>query len=263
MRILITSDYDAVSEAGATLIAAAIRRTPGVRLGTATGATPVGCYERLVRLHREAGLDFQDVVLFMLDEYIGLPPTDPQSYHAYMRRHLAERVNLSPKRLHLHDGTPRDDWEVYARHYERAIRDEGGIDVQLLGIGENGHIGFNEPTSSLASRTRPVVLTADTRRDNQSAFGPQREVPRCAITMGIGTILEARHLILLASGSAKASAIRRAVEGPISACVTASALQLHPHVTVVVDEAAAAQLSQREYYREAEAILPHGPSTLL
>jgi glucosamine-6-phosphate deaminase len=166
-----------------------------------------------------------------------------------MQEHLFSHVNVNPRNIHIPDGTMRGNYDQYCASYEEAIRKAGGIDVQILGIGRNGHIGFNEPTSSLASRTRLKVLSQETIDDNAKSFSPGEESPRCAITMGIGTILEARKVILLAAGAAKAAAVAKSIEGPVASAVSASALQLHPEVTFIVDEQAASQLTQREYYR--------------
>jgi glucosamine-6-phosphate deaminase len=206
-------------------------------------------YQELVRLHREDGLDFSRVVTFNLDEYIGLPPDHPQSYHYFMRRNLFDHINIEPSNIHIPDGKPRNDYGAYCELYEELIARAGGIDLQVLGIGKNGHVGFNEPTSSLASRTRPKTLTKETLQDNQRLFGSNEAVPGSAITMGIGTILEARRVLLLASGASKAHAVAKAVEGPITAIVPASALQLHRDTTVIVDEEAAAELACKEYYK--------------
>jgi glucosamine-6-phosphate deaminase len=166
-----------------------------------------------------------------------------------MHEHFFDHVNADASRIHIPEGKIAGDYEQYCLGYERAIREAGGIDLQILGIGRNGHVGFNEPTSSFGSRTRLKVLTSETIEDNRKSFASGEEVPECAITMGVGTILEARKILLLATGAAKAETVAQAIEGPITASVTASCLQLHPDVTFVIDEAAAARLTQREYYR--------------
>jgi glucosamine-6-phosphate deaminase len=195
------------------------------------------------------GLSFARCLTFNLDEYIGLAPGDPNSYHHYMREQFFARVDLRPENTHLPDGMATD-LAAECASYEAAIREAGGIDLQLLGLGADGHIGFNEPLSALLSRTREKALTPATLAQNAGAFGgdPTR-VPRRAITMGVGTIMDARRCLLLATGAAKAEILARAVEGPITAMVTASALQLHPRCQVVVDEAAASRLQGVEYYR--------------
>jgi glucosamine-6-phosphate deaminase len=206
-------------------------------------------YAALAALHAGAGLSFARCRTFNLDEYIGLPPGDPNSYHRYMREQLFARVDLRPEHTRLPNGMAAD-LPAECASYEAAIRDSGGIDLQLLGLGADGHIGFNEPLSALLSRTREKALTPATLAQNAGAFGgdPAR-VPRRAITMGVGTIMDARRCLLLATGAAKAEILARAVEGPITSMVTASALQLHPRCQVVVDEAAASRLQGVEYYR--------------
>src|SRR5713101_2919049 len=214
----------------------------------ATGATMVGVYKHLVGLYKQGSLNFARVVTFNLDEYLGLPPAHPQSFHHFMHEHLFAHVNVNPRNIHIPDGTIRGDYDQYCASFEETIRKAGGIDLQLLGIGRNGHIGFNEPTSSIGSRTRLKVLSLETLDDNSKFFAPGEESPRCAITMGIGTILDARKVLLLAAGPSKAQAIAKSIEGPITSAVSASALQLHPDVTFIVDDAAASQLTQRDYY---------------
>jgi len=249
MLVVIQPTYEALSREAARIVAHAVRANPSITLGLATGSTTLGLYQELVRLHREEALDFARVTTFNLDEYLGLAEDHPQSFHCFMREHFFAHVNLDPVKIHVPDGTVTSNYEEYCASYEQAIREAGGIDLQVLGIGRNGHIGFNEPTSSFASRTRLKVLTGETLEDNRKSFSPAEEMPQCAVTMGLGTILEARRILILATGEAKAEAVARAIEGPITASVTASCLQLHPDVTFVADEAAAAHLRQREYYR--------------
>jgi glucosamine-6-phosphate deaminase len=249
MLVLLNSGYEEMSREAARIVAGTVRSKPNATLGLATGSTTVGMYNELVRLHQEQGLDFSRVVTFNLDEYLGLAAEHPQSFHCFMRENFFTQVNVAPKNIHIPDGTIGGDYEEYCAAYERAIRESGGIDLQILGIGRNGHIGFNEPTSSFGSRTRLKVLTKETIEDNRRFFGAGEEVPQCAITMGIGTILEAKRILLLATGAAKAETVAEAIEGPITASVTASCLQLHPDVTFVIDEAAGERLKQRDYYR--------------
>lgn len=249
MLVLLTSSYQELSREAARIVAHAVSSNPSVTLGLATGSTTLGLYQELVRIHKEQGSDFSKVVTFNLDEYLGLAAEHPQSFHRFMRENFFDHVNADPAKIHIPDGTIDGHYEEYCLAYERAIRQAGGIDLQILGIGRNGHVGFNEPTSSFASRTRLKVLTSETIRDNRKFFSPGEEVPECAITMGIGTILEARKILLLATGAAKAESVAQAIEGPITASVTASCLQLHPDVTFVIDEAAASGLKQRDYYR--------------
>jgi glucosamine-6-phosphate deaminase len=209
----------------------------------------VGVYKHLAHMHKQGALDFSRVITFNLDEYLGLPAAHPRSFHHFMYENLFAHVNVVPRNIHIPDGTIRGDYDRYCASYEEAIRKAGGIDLQLLGIGRNGHMGFNEPTSSLASRTRLKVLRQETLDDNAKFFAPGEESPRCAITMGIGTILEARKILLLAAGQSKSSAVAKSIEGPITSAVSASALQLHPDVTFLIDAAAASQLTQRDYYQ--------------
>jgi glucosamine-6-phosphate deaminase len=249
MLLVLKPDPEEVGREAARMVASAVRRNPAVRLGLATGSTTVGMYQELVRLHRQEALDFSRVLTFNLDEYLGLSADHPQSFAYFMRQHFFSHVNVPPANIHIPDGSIKGDYRQYCAAYEQSIREAGGIDLQILGIGRNGHIGFNEPTSSLGSRTRLKVLTQETIEDNHKFFAAGEEIPQCAITMGIGTILQARRILLLASGASKATAISNAIEGPVTASVTASALQLHPEVTFIVDREAGAQLKQQAYYR--------------
>src|SRR6266481_4543567 len=248
MLVILKRNDEEISRQAAQLIASAVRTKPALALGLATGSTMVGVYKHLVSLHQRGALDFSRVVTFNLDEYLGLSAAHPRSFHYFMRENLFARVNVDPRNIHIPDGTIRGDCDQYCASYEESIRKAGGIDLQLLGIGRNGHIGFNEPTSSIGSRTRLKVLSKETLDDNSKFFAPGEESPRCAITMGIGTILEARKVLLLATGASKSQAIAKSIEGPITSAVSASALQLHPDVTFIVDDAAASQLTQRDYY---------------
>ncbi|HKE34705.1 MAG TPA: glucosamine-6-phosphate deaminase [Candidatus Acidoferrum sp.] len=248
MLVILKRNNEEVNEQAALLIAGAIKKKAAPTLGLATGATMVGLYKHLIRLHQAGSLDFSQVTTFNLDEYLGLPAAHPESFHHFMQENLFRHVNVAPRNIHIPDGSIRGDYDAYCASYEQSIRAAGGIDLQLLGIGRNGHIGFNEPTSSLASRTRLKVLSRETLADNANFFAPGEESPRCAITMGIGTILEARKILLLATGASKAAAVAKSIEGPITCAVSASALQLHPDVTFLLDEPAAAQLTQRDYY---------------
>ncbi len=249
MLVILKRDDEEISLQAAQLIAAAVRKKPGSVLGLATGSTMVGVYKHLAHMHKQGSLDFSRVITFNLDEYLGLPAAHPRSFHHFMDEHLFAHVNAAPRNIHIPDGTIRGDYDQYCASYEEAIRKAGGIDLQLLGIGRNGHMGFNEPTSSLASRTRLKVLSQETLDDNSKFFASGEESPRCAITMGIGTILEARRILLLATGQSKSSSVAKSIEGPITSAVSASALQLHPDVTFLIDDAAASQLTQRDYYR--------------
>jgi glucosamine-6-phosphate deaminase len=251
VRVIIEPDAEAASRRAARFVADLVRRKPGCVLGLATGSTPLAMYRELIRMHREEGLDFSQVTTFNLDEYVGLGPTHPQSYRFFMQQHLFDSINVNPGRTNVPDGRALD-FEAHSRQYEQKIKDAGGIDLQILGVGSDGHIAFNEPGSSLGSRTRLKTLASETIRDNARFFGGEDKVPRLAVTMGVGTILESRRCLLLAFGAHKAAAVRDTVEGPITAQVTASALQLHREVVGVFDEPAAAQLKRREYYAEVE-----------
>ncbi|MDQ2801438.1 MAG: glucosamine-6-phosphate deaminase [Pseudomonadota bacterium] len=248
MEVVIRSDAGMAAQLVARLIAARVRAKPDLVLGLATGRTMDRVYDHLAATRRDTGLDFSRCRTFNLDEYIGIPAGDEHSYRHYMDRHLFSRVNVAPVNTHIPDGMAAD-LRAEAARYERLIQAAGGIDLQLLGIGEAGHIGFNEPLSALMSRTREKALTPVTRHQNAAMFGGDADrVPARALTMGVGTILEARELLLLATGCAKAAVLAKAVEGPITAMISASALQLHPNCKVVVDEDAAGALTQREYY---------------
>lgn len=236
-------------------IAALVAHRRDAVLGLATGSSPLPVYADLARRVGAGDLSLASVRAFLLDEYVGLPAGHPASYRAVITRELVDRVDLSPDSIHAPD-VHASDIVAACEAYEAAIVAAGGVDLQLLGIGSDGHIGFNEPGSSLSSRSRIKTLTARTRRDNARFFATPDEVPRHVLTQGIGTILDARHLVLVAFGAEKATAVAAAVEGPVTAMVPASALQLHRHVTVVVDEAAASDLRLAEYYRETWAAKP-------
>jgi glucosamine-6-phosphate deaminase len=244
MEIIIEPDAGTLAGRAAQILFVELDRKPDLVLGLATGKTPVGLYERL-RARPEA---FGKASFFNLDEFLGLPPDDPGSFNAFLHQHLLRHVKHDASRVHLLRGDVEDP-EAYARSVEDQIRSMGGIDVQVLGIGKNGHIGFNEPGSSLGSRTRPKTLEPATLEEYRKMTPPGAEVPRFALTLGVGTIMEARHLLMLASGEGKAEVIRDMVEGPLTSEVPASALQLHPRATVVLDEAAASKLKRKDYYR--------------
>lgn len=258
MLVVIKDDYDAVSREAARLISTRLRKKPDLVLGLATGSTPVGLYRELIRMHREEAADFSKLTTFNLDEYVGLPADHEQSYHRFMRENLLDHINVPPRFVNIPDGMA-SEIDEHCHWYERQIARAGGIDVQVLGIGANGHLAFNEPGSSLGSRTRVKTLTRKTREDNARFFGSTDDVPRYAITMGIGTIMEARELLLLASGVGKAAAIQAAVEGPITAMVPASIVQMHARAFLIIDRAAAAGL-QGEYSSSfEEAVLIRRP----
>lgn len=248
MEIIIQPTSDDASVIAARHVSRLVRDKPDAVLGLATGSTPLMMYHELVRMHQQQGLDFSNVTTFNLDEYVGLPPEHPASYHSFMWQHFFSKVNVRPERVHIPDGMA-SHIPAFCRNYEETIRSAGGIDLQVLGIGSDGHIGFNEPSSSLASRTRIKTLTAETKRDNAEAFGSAEKVPFHVITMGVGTIMDARQVMILAFGDKKAAAIAAAVEGPITAMNPASILQMHPVAKCIIDEAAATKLTRTEYYR--------------
>ena len=248
MEVILQPNSAAAARLVAQLIARELRANPHLVLGLATGRTMEGVYQLLVAEHKNPGLDFSLCRTFNLDEYVGLSPDDEHSYRHYMNRHLFGQVNIDPRNTHLPNGQALD-LEAECGRYEQAIARFGGIDLQLLGIGRDGHIGFNEPLSALRSRTRVKALTPLTMTQNAAFFGGADRVPRRAITMGVGTILESRRCVLLATGKDKAGIVAKAVEGPITAMISATALQLHPRCTVVVDEPAASQLQGADYYR--------------
>lgn len=248
MEVIIRQDAEAAARLVARIVEKDLRAKPGLVLGLATGRTMERVYRILVGRHRGEGLDFSQCTTFNLDEYAGLSPDHPGSYRHYMNEHLFRHVNVTLERTHLPNGVA-EDLDAESEDYERRIESCGGIDLQLLGIGHDGHIGFNEPLSALQSRTRVKALTPMTVEQNAFAFGGPEKMPRRAITMGVGTILRARRCVLLATGESKAEIIARAVEGPITSMISASALQLHTRCTVVVDEAASVRLQGSDYYR--------------
>lgn len=248
MELIIQRDKEAAALLVARIVANEMRTNPRTVLGLATGSTMEAVYRHLVAMHRDGPLDFSGCSTFNLDEYVGLATTDTHSYRHFMNEHLFKLVNIKLENTHLPDGRAAD-LGAECRNYEALIAKAGGIDLQLLGIGKSGHIGFNEPLSALRSRTREKALAPATLKQNAPFFGGEDKMPRRAITMGVGTILDAKRCLLLATGESKAAIIAQAVEGPITSMVSASALQLHQRATVIVDEAAATQLKEREYYR--------------
>ncbi|AOX45837.1 glucosamine-6-phosphate deaminase [Microbacterium sp. BH-3-3-3] len=258
-EVVLTRTADEASALAAAHVAREIAARPRLVLGVATGSTPEGFYRHLARCLAAEGTDTSGVRAFALDEYVGLPADHPESYAAVIDRTVTMPLGLDPAHVHVPDGRAADPFAA-AVAYDRAIDAAGGVDIQILGIGRNGHIGFNEPGSSLGSRTRVKTLAASTRDANARFFTDPRDVPVHCITQGIGTIREARHLILLAFGADKSTALAGAVEGPVSASLPGSAIQLHPHVTVLADEDAAQKLTQAEAYREAWALKPAAQS---
>jgi glucosamine-6-phosphate deaminase len=249
MQVIIRPNPEDVSRLVARLIAKSLRSKPDLVLGLATGSTMERIYAMLAKLHKEQNLDFSLVRTFNLDEYVGLTPDDTHSYHFYMKKHLFSLINVDMRNTHLLDGMAKD-FDAECRNYEETIRRCDGIDIQILGLGSVGHIGFNEPLSALYSRTREKGLTPATLAQNARYFDNEvTQMPKRALTMGVGTILEAKRLFMVATGKSKADILSKAVEGPITSMITASAIQLHPHCTVIVDEEAASDLKAQDYYR--------------
>jgi glucosamine-6-phosphate deaminase len=242
MLVIVKENQNEMAKEAAQIITDRLRRKPNLVLGLATGSTPLGLYKELIRMYKEEGLDFSRVTTFNLDEYVGLPPTHEQSYRYFMWHNLFKYINIPERYIHVPDGMAHDI-DAHCDWYEEEIKKAGGIDVQILGIGANGHIAFNEPGSSLGSRTRVKTLTEKTRIDNTRFFKSMKEVPKYALTMGVGTIMDAKELVLLANGSGKADAIRASVEGPLTGQCPASVIQLHRKTYVIVDKEAAAKLS--------------------
>jgi len=260
MEVIIQKDYEQLSKTAANIVVEVLNAKPNAVLGMATGSTPLGLYQELVRLFKAEQLDFSHVTTFNLDEYVGLAPNHPQSYHYFMHEHFFKHVNISPENINIPSGST-SNYPAFCAWYEQRIAECGGIDLQILGIGSDGHIAFNEPTSSLSSSTRLKTLSKQTIDDNARFFENRKDVPIYAITMGVGTILEARKIMLLASGKGKAKAIARTIEGPITSMITASALQLHRDTKVIIDDAAASELEMRDYYDFIYAAKPQAPQT--
>ncbi len=252
MKVIRARDYDQMCSFAGHFIARQVRRKPAMVLGLATGRTMQGLYRDLVERHRAGEVTFAKTTTFNLDEYVNLDPNHPASYHSFMRWNFVEQVDIHPENVHIPDGNS-DRLVEAAERYEAGIRAAGGIDLQVLGIGRNGHIAFNEPGSSLVSRTRVKRLSPETILANTPEFGDPETVPRYVITMGIGTVMESRFVLLMASGASKAKAVQQMVEGPLTAQCPASILQMHPHAFVVVDEAAAGRLDLS--YETVEEVL--------
>lgn len=258
MEVDISPTYEEMSRKAAVVIADALNTKPNAVLGMATGSSPLGLYRELVRLHKEDGLDFSQATTFNLDEYVGLPVTHEQSYHYFMHENFFKHVNIPTTNIHIPSGTTQN-YQAFCEWFENRIKECGGIDVQILGIGSDGHIAFNEPTSSLNSRTRLKTLAQPTIDDNARFFDKKEDVPIYAITMGVGTIMEARELVLVANGEHKADAVAKMIEGPVTHMITASALQMHPAASVFIDEPAASDLQMREYYDWVQTKKPGAP----
>lgn len=251
MEVIIQPNHLQIATIAANIIRDAILKKPNLVLGLATGSTPVGLYEALIRMHTEENLDFSGVTTFNLDEYIGIPLEHSQSYHTFMAQHFFDYVNIPKVNQNIPQNTS-DNHESFCASYEDRIICAGGIDIQILGIGTDGHIGFNEVGTSLASRTRIVTLSQSTLHANAIHFnGDVKAVPDMAITMGIATIMEAKQCLLLACGNTKSQAIAKAIEGPITSMVPASCLQMHPNTVAIIDEEASSMLNEVEYYNRS------------
>lgn len=250
MEVVIADEYT-LAELAADAIERLLRTEASPVLGLATGSSPLRIYDELTTRHKNEGLSFAHAQAFMLDEYVGIADDHPQRYRNVIDAEIATRVDFAEGAVHGPEGSA-DDLAAASADYERKIAEAGGIDLQILGIGSDGHIAFNEPGSSLASRTRVKSLTHQTRLDNARFFdGDVEQVPKLCLTQGLGTIMEAKHLVLVATGGNKAEAVHQMVEGPISAMWPATVLQMHPHVTVMLDDAAASRLQLGDYYRHA------------
>ena len=248
MEVIIQKDATTAALLTARLIAKQLQKKPASVLGLATGRTMERVYDILVDFHKEEGLDFSRCHTFNLDEYVGLSPKSKHSYRTYMNKNLFKKVNITLSQTHIPNGKAKDI-DLECEQYDDRIKKCGGIDLQLLGLGQTGHIGFNEPLSAIRSQTRVKALTPETIEQNSALFKSVKQVPRRAITMGVGTILESKRCIMLVTGFKKANTVKKAVEGPITSMVTASALQLHPKCTVIIDEEAAELLEGKKYYR--------------
>ncbi len=258
MEIIVKENAEEMSKVAARVVAATLNAKPNAVLGLATGSTPLGLYRELVRMHQDEGLDFSQVTTFNLDEYVGLSRKHPQSYHYFMHENLFKHINIPKQNIHIPSGTTHN-YAAFCQWYEDRIKQCGGIDLQILGIGTDGHIAFNEPGSSLGSRTRIKTLAKQTIDDNARFFDSPEEVPIYAITMGVGTIVEARKILLLANSEKKAQAVAAAIEGPVTSMITASALQLHRDCMFILDRQAAGALKMLEYYEWIQANMPNAP----
>lgn len=256
MEVIILRNASGIGAVGAEAIASLLERKPNAVLGLATGSSPLTIYDQLAARYAAGKISFKDAKAFTLDEYVGLPADHPQRYRNVIDTTFVSRVDFAPDAVHAPDGLATDIPAACAE-YEQAIKDAGGVDLQILGIGTDGHIGFNEPGSSLASRTRIKTLTHQTRMDNARFFdGDVDAVPTHCLTQGLGTIMDARHIVLVATGRSKAEAVHHMLEGPVTAMWPATILQHHPHVTVLIDDAAARRLRLADYYRETYLAKP-------
>ncbi|MEC9489635.1 MAG: glucosamine-6-phosphate deaminase [Halanaerobiales bacterium] len=245
MRIIVENDYQAMSKKAALMVASQVTLKPDSNLGLATGGTPLGMYDNLIEMYRNDKIDFSEVQTFNLDEYCGLKADHPNSYHHYMFENLFDEINIEKENIHIPDGAA-EDYRQECREYEKSIKEARGIDLQILGIGSNGHIGFNEPAENLNVSTEIVDLTEETIEANSRYFKSKDKVPRKAISMGMATILKADRIVLLASGENKAEAIKKTVSGKISTQVPATLLQTHPEITILLDQKAASLINKDE-----------------
>lgn len=245
MRIIVEKDYHSMSKKAALMVASQIRLKPDSNLGLATGGTPLAMYDKLIEMFREGEVDFSEIQTFNLDEYCGLEADHPNSYHYYMHDNFFNDINIKKENIHIPDGSA-EDFNKECRDYEESIKKARGIDLQILGIGSNGHIGFNEPSKSLNVATEVVDLTEETIKANSRYFDSKDEVPKKAISMGMATILKADRIVLLASGKSKAEAIKKTVSGKISTQAPASLLQTHPQITILLDQEAASLIKKED-----------------
>ena len=248
MDIVILKNSEQVALAGAQVLQNLIATKPDAVLGLATGRTPLALYQQLIAACHEDSLSLRDATTFNLDEYLGVRPQDSQSYRSYMQSELFDHIDIDTSNTYLPECVADENPLDVGPRYEEKIRAAGGIDLQVLGIGQNGHIGFNEPSSSLRSRTRIKTLTRETIANNRQYFDDPETQPQLAITMGIATIMDAREILLLATGAEKAEAVQQSIEGPVSSMWPASILQMHERVTVLLDSEAASALARRDYY---------------
>lgn len=243
MKIIVTKNYEELSRKAGNLFASQLILKTNAVIGLATGSSPVGMYKELIRIYQAGDIDFDEVVSFNLDEYIGLSPDNEQSYHYFMKENLFNHINIRPENIHIPSGIAVD-MKVAAKSYDNMIEEAGGIDIQILGIGNNGHIGFNEPDVKFEARTHIVELEKETIEANSRFFDSVEEVPTQAISMGIKNIMQSRKIVLIASGEGKAKVVQQMIEGPITPELPASVLQLHPDVTIILDQEAASLLTR-------------------
>lgn len=246
MRIIVTESYEEMSTAAARIVAGQLYLKPNSVLGLATGSTPLLMYQKLVQVHEQIGLDFSEAISFNLDEYLGLEPENPQSYHYFMHENFFDKINIKPENIFIPNGKP-DNLDKECKHYDELIESKGGIDLQILGVGQNAHIGFNEPDIKFEATTHKVKLDEETIEANARFFPDRKDVPRYAISMGIKTIMLAKKVILLANGKNKAEAIYKAIYGGVRPDAPASILQLHQDVLIIVDKEAAALLPEKDF----------------